>query len=386
MITERYQLVPDEVIASLREVNLFKGLPDDELRAIVEVIKGLKAGPGDHLFDEGDEDDKFFVVTEGAVEIVKAVPGGGEEKLAVRRVGEVFGEMALLNDAPRSGTARADGECECRTLSRGDFERLMGGDSLALRLLKILSQALRAMGIRFVNLERGGGDAITTSPDSVPVHLPPPRVDGFDISVGAARSSFGVELSAFEALQFKDGQRALVALAIRGEQVPPIHQLTVARAFCTEFSLEGEPPETLFARVNDSLYRNQLNAGDQFVATGMLVLQSDAVRWSNAGGIHGAILRENGTVEEFPDHGPPLGMMAGFQHEIVEIPVASGDMLLVLSGGSRGLFRGAVHSLADLRSTPTAEVVERVQQAIRGAQESDTPDPTGCLSASALMG
>ena len=231
MITERYQLVPDEVIASLREVNLFKGLPDDELRAIVEVIKGLKAGPGDHLFDEGDEDDKFFVVTEGAVEIVKAVPGGGEEKLAVRRVGEVFGEMALLNDAPRSGTARADGECECRTLSRGDFERLMGGDSLALRLLKILSQALRAMGIRFVNLERGGGDAITTSPDSVPVHLPPPRVDGFDISVGAARSSFGVELSAFEALQFKDGQRALVALAIRGEQVPPIHQLTVARAF-----------------------------------------------------------------------------------------------------------------------------------------------------------
>ena len=109
---------------------------------------------------------------------------------------------------------------------------------------------------------------------------------------------------------------------------------------------------------------------------GSSFLQSDAVLWSNGGGIHGAILREDGTVEEFPDHGPPLGMMAGFQHEMVEIPVDSGDMILVLSGGSRGLFRGAVHSLADLRSTPTAEVVERVQQAIRGAQESDTHEPT----------
>jgi CRP-like cAMP-binding protein len=84
------------------------------------------------------------VLTAGAVEIVKAVPGGGEEKLAVRRAGDVFGEMALLNYASRSATARAVGECEGLTLSRTDFEWLMGGDSLSFRLLKILSQALRA--------------------------------------------------------------------------------------------------------------------------------------------------------------------------------------------------------------------------------------------------
>ena len=143
MITEHHNLLSDDVIESLHRVDLFMGLPDDELRALVEVSKGIKAGPGDLLFDEGDKDDRFFVVMEGAVEIVKAVPGGGEERLAVRRDGEVFGEMALLNDAPRSATARAARECECLTLSRGDFERLMGGDSFALRMLKILSQALR---------------------------------------------------------------------------------------------------------------------------------------------------------------------------------------------------------------------------------------------------
>ena len=156
MITDHNDLVPDDVIESLRRIDLFKGLPDDDLRALVDVLKGFKAGPGDHLFDEGDEDDKFFLVTAGAVEIVKAVPGGGKEKLAVRRAGDVFGEMALLNHAPRSATARAVGECECLTLAMADFEWLMGGDSLSLRLLKILSQALRALGIRFVNIERGG--------------------------------------------------------------------------------------------------------------------------------------------------------------------------------------------------------------------------------------
>ena len=148
---------------SLRRVALFKGFPDDELRTLAEIIKGIKAGPGDLLFEEGDEDDRFYVVTAGAVELVKQVPGGGEEKLAVRRAGDVFGEMALLNDAPRFATARVARECECMTLSRGDFERLMGGDSFALLMLRILSQALRALGTRFVNREPGEADPVDSA-------------------------------------------------------------------------------------------------------------------------------------------------------------------------------------------------------------------------------
>jgi hypothetical protein len=69
-------------------------------------------------------------------------------------------------------------------------------------------------------------------------------------------------------------------------------------------------------------------------------------------------------------------MMAGFQHEVEDIPINSGDMILVLSGGSRGLFRGAVHSLSNLQSTASGEVVERVQQAIRGVQEAGPDEPT----------
>ena len=51
-------------------------------------------------------------------------------------------------------------------------------------------------------------------------------------------------------------------------------------------------------------------------------------------------------------------------------------MILVLSGGSRGLFRGAVQALADLRDTAAGEMVERVQHAIKGVQESGPDEST----------
>jgi hypothetical protein len=195
-------------------------------------------------------------------------------------------------------------------------------------------------------------------------------VDGFDIAAGSAPNLSGVELSASEVVRFSDDRVGLVALALQGDRVPPLHQVMVARALCTEFSLEGEPPETLLARVSESLYLNQVPSGVQFVEAGMLVPHGDTVLWSNSGGLQCALLRTDGTSSEFLEHGPPLGMKAGFQPGIEKIHIASGDTILVLSGGSRGLFRGAVEAVSSLQSGPAREVVERVQQAITGARES----------------
>jgi len=283
--------------------------------------------------------------------------------------------MALLNDAPRSATARATGDCECLTLSRGDFERLMGGDSLALRFLRMLSQTLRALSTRFVNVERGEadpGNSVSEGGRSVRFERRAHRVkvDGFDVAGGSAPNWSGVELSAWEAVRFSDDRVGLIALALQGDRVPPLHQVVIAGALCREFAFAGEPPETLFARVGDSLHRNQVPSGVQFVEAGMLVPQGDHVVWYNAGGLQCALLRTDGTIDEFFDHGPPLGMSAGSPSEVRKIPIASGDMILVLSGGSRGIFRGAVEALKSLQLGTAKKVVRRVQQAIRGAKES----------------
>lgn len=229
----------------------------------------------------------------------------------------------------------------------------------------------------------GPGGSVRGEPASVlePASVPEralPEVDGFDIAGGSAPPRSGVELSAWEALRFSDDRVGLVALALQGDRVAPFHQTAVARALCTEFSLAGEPPETLLSRVNNGLYVNKVTSGVQHIEAGILVPQGDSVLWSNAGGLKCAVLRTDGTSHEFLDHGPPLGMRAGVQHEVQEIKVGSGDMILALSGGSDELFREAMDAVSSLRSTPAREVVERVQQAIRGATES-YPDNAAAL-------
>ncbi len=87
MASEGQEYSTEEVTAVLAEVDLFEGLPDDDLERIARIVGGATAEAGEMLFEEGDPGDAFYVVVAGAVEIVKQVAGGDEEKLAVRRGG-----------------------------------------------------------------------------------------------------------------------------------------------------------------------------------------------------------------------------------------------------------------------------------------------------------
>ena len=146
-----------EVVALLQRVDLFEGLPDDDLNSIAAIVGGHTIEPGEFLFEEAEPGDAFYIVFRGAVEISKARSDGTEEKLAIRRKGDSFGEMALLNDAPRSATARAAEPTQLVSVSRDDFQELLGGDSLALRMMRALSKALRALSVRFASADRKAG-------------------------------------------------------------------------------------------------------------------------------------------------------------------------------------------------------------------------------------
>jgi len=134
------------VVGLLEKVELFEGLPDDDLKRIAAIVRGTSVAAGEVLFEEGEPGDAFYIVFDGAMEITKARPDGSQDRLAVRRRGEAFGEMALLNDAPRSATARAVEDTRLIAVDREDFQLLLGGDSLALRMMRVLSKALRLWG------------------------------------------------------------------------------------------------------------------------------------------------------------------------------------------------------------------------------------------------
>jgi len=136
----------DEILA---QIDLFEGLPRTHLERVVEIGFEESVKRNAQVFEEGDAGDKFYVILEGAVRISRFVPGMGEEALAVLRSGAYFGEMSLIDDAPRSATALAHEGCRLFVVKRRDLEDLLFVDrDLAYELLwnfvRTLSRRLRA--------------------------------------------------------------------------------------------------------------------------------------------------------------------------------------------------------------------------------------------------
>ena len=133
----------------LSQIDLFNGLPQGHLRRVVDIGVEEQYRGGATIFPEGEPGEKFYVIVEGAVRISRIVPGMGEEALAVLRAPAYFGEMSLIDDAPRSATAMCHEKCRLFVINRRDLEDLLFVDrDLAYELLwnwvRTLSRRLRA--------------------------------------------------------------------------------------------------------------------------------------------------------------------------------------------------------------------------------------------------
>jgi len=108
------------------------------------------------IFVEGEPGDSLYIVVDGAVRISRMVPGMGEECLLILSRGEVFGELALIDDRPRSADARAHGgPCTVFAVSKSLLGEVLSMDPDAavqfLNLLcRLLCRRLRAMNERLV--------------------------------------------------------------------------------------------------------------------------------------------------------------------------------------------------------------------------------------------
>ncbi len=137
---------PEEILA---QIDLFSGLPAVHLRRVVEIGTVEEYKRNADVFAEGDTGDKFYLILEGAVRVSRFVPGMGEEALAVLREGAYFGEMSLIDEAPRSATIIAHERSRLFVVNRRDLEDLLFVDrDLAYEVLwnfvRTLSRRLRA--------------------------------------------------------------------------------------------------------------------------------------------------------------------------------------------------------------------------------------------------
>jgi CRP-like cAMP-binding protein len=112
----------------LRSVELFAGLKDRALERVASIAHEEAHAKNTSIFQHGDVGDKVYLILEGKVRIGRQVPGVGEEALAVLGPGQVFGEMALLDEATRSADAIAHDRCKLLAIAKEDLDDLLFQD------------------------------------------------------------------------------------------------------------------------------------------------------------------------------------------------------------------------------------------------------------------
>ena len=144
----RSTIPPEKAVEMLSKISLFSALQPSYLRRIANLGIEEDYSLGALIFKEGAQGDKMYLILSGAVRIGRQVPGMGEEALAVLRAGTHFGEMALIDDFPRSADAVAHEACRLFVVRKEDMEDLLFVDrDLAYDLLwsfvRTLSSRLR---------------------------------------------------------------------------------------------------------------------------------------------------------------------------------------------------------------------------------------------------
>lgn len=115
--------------------------------------------PKEVIFRQGDPSDFAYLIEAGQVEVLEGYPDHPVH-IALLGKGEIVGEMALVEERPRSLTARAVGEVTVSEVSREQFVKLMFKDPVeGLRYLRALFERLRAMNARVAHPDIPGGNA-----------------------------------------------------------------------------------------------------------------------------------------------------------------------------------------------------------------------------------
>jgi CRP/FNR family transcriptional regulator, cyclic AMP receptor protein len=113
----------DSDFKSLKEISMFKKFDDEKLKEFFKTFQQKKYNAGDIIFEEGSAGNTLLILIEGEVVIEKKLDEEGKEfkQLALLSAGEFFGEMAVIEEKPRTAQARAYADTVLYELSHQDF-------------------------------------------------------------------------------------------------------------------------------------------------------------------------------------------------------------------------------------------------------------------------
>lgn len=115
----------------LDEIPLFKRLDPDERAELEELLEPAYFDAGEAIFEEGEPEEHFFVLTAGTVEVHKSVLPNRNQILAEMSAPTVVGEMGLLTEPRAAASVVAKTSVEAHGIKRDDFLRMLDANSIA---------------------------------------------------------------------------------------------------------------------------------------------------------------------------------------------------------------------------------------------------------------
>ena len=349
-------LTQEQVREKLHSVALFDGLESSDLDRILRMSESVLVEAGELVFEEGERGDHFYVIVRGEVELRKRSWNGQRKKLAVLREGQAFGEMALLNQTPRSATAQALVDTYMLSISRASFGQILGGDSLALRLLRNLSTALWATSVRLAakhteqaQVDNASHDTLAEFNRLLRARLLPrltPRVSGFDLTASTLAPRQGVGSSAWDWLLLVDGRPVFAVMRAVRADVFSAQRLSALRALLRAAS---ERPHAslgaLLSEVSYALRSAWIDGLSGPVACSLVALADGSAEVVGAGAVCSLVVRSDGDTEEVGEGSPPAGELAGHEYESNPVVLGNRDRVVLLSerpANAAGLVRSVV--------------------------------------------
>ncbi len=136
------------MLATLRKVPLFTEMSKSELKEFVRIIHRRRYREAEIVFHEGEPGVGMYIVQQGEISIFKNKTETLREQLAELRRGEFFGELALLDESPRSASAVAKQESDILGLFRPDLLELIErrprlGNKLLFKLAQLIGERLK---------------------------------------------------------------------------------------------------------------------------------------------------------------------------------------------------------------------------------------------------
>lgn len=397
----------------LARAPIFKGLPEDEIKKLTDTLRVLEVPPSTILFEEGDVGDRFYIIIQGQIEVIKAIDTPEERLIGIRGPGEFVGELSLINRAGlRMASVRSSGPAHLWEMSHEEFDELLHRQPImAFELINVLSERLttahdstiqdlqnknqeltrayeelkaaQAQIIEKERLEKELQVAFEIQTSILPQTLP--KLDGYDFGalMVPARAVGG---DFYDIISLSSDKVGIIIGDVADKGVPSAIFMSQTHALLYAMATLEAPPDRVLQRVNQLLLKIGESSLFVTVLYGVLDKHTNIFSYARAGHELPIIVTADGKAETAPyDQGQLMGVLDDPILDEQEISFPPGGMMFLytdgvtdarhVNGDSFGMER-LINEVGDYHDGTAQEQCDRLWQRLstfqsENAQEDD---------------